>query len=231
MRIQEGHFLKIALNPVLTLSDDGECPAFFDSPRNYWFRCILRRVMVIFRQQKNFGPNVRYCVLDIMKNNCSYIVSFVVKSPSGGKNPWKTAPANPRRSLFENCFKSWFDTVRWWGMSWTFDFFRNYWFRCFLRRVMAILRQQKNFGPNVRYCVFGYQEKHFTKHKLWFMFVNCSYIVSFVVKSPSGGKHPWKTTPANPRRSLFENCFKSWVDNVRWWGTSYFFWFAPELLI
>ena len=27
MRIQEGHFLKIALNLDLTLSDDGECPA------------------------------------------------------------------------------------------------------------------------------------------------------------------------------------------------------------
>ena len=35
MRIQEGHFLKIALNLDLTLSDDGECPTFFDSPRNY----------------------------------------------------------------------------------------------------------------------------------------------------------------------------------------------------
>ena len=35
MRIQEGHFLKIALNLDLTLSDDGECRTFFDSPRNY----------------------------------------------------------------------------------------------------------------------------------------------------------------------------------------------------
>ena len=57
------------------------------------------------------------------------------------------------------------------------------------------------------------------------------YIVSFVVKSPSGGKNPWKTAPANPRMSLFEKCFKSWFDTVRWWGMSYFFWFAPELLI
>ena len=77
--------------------------------------------------------------------DCSYIVSFVVKSPSGGKNPWKTAPGNPRRSLFENCFKSWFDTVRWWVMSCAFDFLRNYWFRCFLRRVMAVLLQQENW--------------------------------------------------------------------------------------
>ena len=140
--------------------------------------------------------------------NCSYIVSFVVKSPSGGKNPWKTAPANPRRSLFENCFKSWFDTVRWWGMSCAFEIFRNYWFRCFLRRVMVIFRQQKNFGPNVRYCVLDIMKN------------NCSYIVSFVVKSPSGGKNQWKTAPANTRRSLFENCCKSWFDTVRWWEMS-----------
>ena len=60
LRIQGCHFLKSALNLDLTLSDDGECRTFFDSPRNYWFRCFLRRVMVIFRQQKNFGPNVIY---------------------------------------------------------------------------------------------------------------------------------------------------------------------------
>ena len=35
MRIQEGRFLKIALNLDLTLSDNGECPIFFDSLRNY----------------------------------------------------------------------------------------------------------------------------------------------------------------------------------------------------
>ena len=35
MRIQEGHFLKIALNIDLTLSDDGGRPTFFDSLRNY----------------------------------------------------------------------------------------------------------------------------------------------------------------------------------------------------
>ena len=63
MRIQEGHFLNIALNLDLTLSDDGECPTFFDSLWNYRFRCFLRRVMVIFRQQKKFGPNVIYFVV------------------------------------------------------------------------------------------------------------------------------------------------------------------------
>ena len=62
LQIQGCHFLKSALNLDLTLSDDGKCRTFFDSPRNYWFRCFLRRVMVIFRQQKNFGLNVRYCV-------------------------------------------------------------------------------------------------------------------------------------------------------------------------
>ena len=35
MRIEEGHFLKSALNLDLTLSDDGECRTFFDSPRNH----------------------------------------------------------------------------------------------------------------------------------------------------------------------------------------------------
>ena len=40
-------------------------------------------------------------------------------------------------------------------MSCAFDFLRNYWFRCFLRRVMVILLQQKNFGPNVIYFVLG----------------------------------------------------------------------------
>ena len=79
MRIQEGHFLKIALNLDLTLSDDGECRTFFDSPWNHWFRCILRRVMVIIRQQKNFGPNVIYFVLR---------VDSWVSLPRG-KNPWK----------------------------------------------------------------------------------------------------------------------------------------------
>ena len=67
--------------------------------------------------------------------------------------------------------------------------------------------------------------------KIMMYVCNCSYIVSFVVKSPSGGKNPWKTAPANPRRALFEKCFKSWFDTVRWWGMSYFFWFAPESLI
>ena len=75
--------------------------------------------------------------------------------PPGEQKSKKTPPANPRRSLFENCFKSCFDTARWWGMSCAFDFLRNYWFRCFLRRVMVIFRQQKNFGPNVIYFVVG----------------------------------------------------------------------------
>ena len=35
LRIQEGHFLKSALNLDLTLPDYRECRTFFDSPRNY----------------------------------------------------------------------------------------------------------------------------------------------------------------------------------------------------
>ena len=38
-------------------------------------------------------------------------------------------------------------------MSW-FCWYLYYWFRCFLRRVTAILLEQKNFGPNVIYYVF-----------------------------------------------------------------------------
>ena len=76
LRIQEGHFLKSALNLDLTLSDDGKCPA------------LLKSSGITDLGAKNFGANVRYCVfLDIMKIKCSYIVSFVVKSPSRGKNP------------------------------------------------------------------------------------------------------------------------------------------------
>ena len=114
--------------------------------------------------------------------NCSYIVSFVVKSPSGGKNPWKTAPANLRRSLFENCFKFWFDTVRWWGMSCAFDFLRNYWFRCFLRRVMVIFRQQKNFGPNVIYFVLRVDSwVSLPPHSSWRLQLRLRLFTAFVV--------------------------------------------------
>ena len=114
--------------------------------------------------------------------NCSYIVSFVVKSPSGGKNQWKTTPANPRRSLFENCFKSCFDTARWWGMSCAFDFLRNYWFRCFLRRVMVIFRQQKNFGPNVIYFVLRVDSwVSLPPHSSWKLQLRLRLFTAFVV--------------------------------------------------
>ena len=84
-----------------------------------------------------------------------YGIQSTRRGLSGRTKIIETQPANPRRSLFENCFKSCFDTARWWGMSCAFDFLRNYWFRCFLRRVMVIFRQQKNFGPNVIYFVVG----------------------------------------------------------------------------
>ena len=80
----------------------------------------------------NFFENIICWVRSVI-----LFVRSLVKSPSGGKNPWKTTPANPRRALFEKCFNSWFDTVRLWGMSCAFAFLRNYWFRCILRRVMA----------------------------------------------------------------------------------------------
>ena len=55
MRIQEGHFLKIALNLVLTLSDDGECPALLKSTGiidlgafcvELWSFCASKRISV-----------------------------------------------------------------------------------------------------------------------------------------------------------------------------------------
>ena len=58
---------------------------------------------------------------------------FLIKCPSVLKHFQKrdscieAPPANPRRSRFENCFKSCFDAARWWGMSCAFDFLRNYW--------------------------------------------------------------------------------------------------------
>ena len=125
---------------------------------------MRNRFLILPKPEKlNFNEFSRFKVLKTDENIIRFlcfkvcesfnIVSFVVKSPSGSKNQWKTADANPRRSLFEKCFKSWFDTVRWWEMSCAFEIFRNYWLGCFLRRVMVILRQQKNIGPNVRYCV------------------------------------------------------------------------------
>ena len=65
MQIQEGHFLKLVLNLVLTLSDDWKCLALLIS---CGIRCILRRVMVILLQQKNFGPNVIYFAFGIINH-------------------------------------------------------------------------------------------------------------------------------------------------------------------
>ena len=106
----------------------------------------------------------------------------MVKSPSGGKSPWKTAPANPRRALFEKCFKSWFDTVRLWEMSCAFGIFRNYWFRCILRRVMVSItfikmsfykvlgKTEFRFEFRVKHYVFQHRTNfgHFLKKcKCW----------------------------------------------------------------
>ena len=121
----------------------------FYSPRNYWFRCILRRTASSYGHFSSAKEFRSQCHIFRFESR------LVRKSPSGQKS-MKAAPASPSRSLFENCSKSWFDTVRWWGMSYFFfDSPRNYWFRCFLRRVMVIFRQQRNFGPNVIYFVLG----------------------------------------------------------------------------
>ena len=62
LRIQEGHFLKSALNLDLTLPDDGECPALLISCGiiDLGAFCVD---LWSFRQQKNSGPNVIYSVL------------------------------------------------------------------------------------------------------------------------------------------------------------------------
>ena len=102
MRIQEGHFLKIALNLVLTLPDDGECLTLLISCGIIDLGAFCVELWSFLRQQKNLGPNVIYFVLRV--DSC-------VSLPRGQKS-MKTAPANPRRSLFENCSKSRFDTAR-----------------------------------------------------------------------------------------------------------------------
>ena len=62
LRIQEGHFLKIVLNLDLTLSDDGKYPALLISCGIIDLGAFCVELWSFFRQQKNFGPNVRYCV-------------------------------------------------------------------------------------------------------------------------------------------------------------------------
>ena len=112
----------------------------------------MTKYQQIFRSV-NFFENITFWVrsVNFFENNIFWIrsvnlfVSSLVKSPSGGKNPWKTTPANPRRSLFEKCFKSWFDTVRLWEMSCAFGIFRNYWFRCILRRFIVYSSSAKEF--------------------------------------------------------------------------------------
>ena len=83
MRIQEGHFLKIALNLGLL--------------QNYWFRCIMRRVTVIFRQQKDFGTTVIYFVLGTSIENqqmriqeghfLKIALNLVLTLPDDGERP------------------------------------------------------------------------------------------------------------------------------------------------
>ena len=64
-------------------------------------------------------------------------------------------PANPSKSLFENCFKSYFDTEFRIYVKSLFYWYQGYLLRCFMRRVMAETSFVKNFGPNVVYFVLG----------------------------------------------------------------------------
>ena len=79
LRIQEGHFLKSALNLDLTLSDDGECPALLISCGiiDLGVFCVeLLYVHVLSAKE--------------FRSQC-HIFRFesrlVAKSPSRGKNP------------------------------------------------------------------------------------------------------------------------------------------------
>ena len=67
-------------------------------------------------------------------------------------------------------------------MSYAFDFLRNYWFRCFLRRVMVIFRQQKNFGPNVIYFVLRVDSwVSLPPHSSWRLQLRLRLFTAFVV--------------------------------------------------
>ena len=96
MRIQEGHFMKSALNLDLTLSDDGKCRTFLIRPGIIDLGAFCVELWSFFVSKKNFGPNVIYFALRVD----SWVVSL------WGQQSMKTALANPRMSLFENCFKS-----------------------------------------------------------------------------------------------------------------------------
>ena len=77
------------LQPLIGVRVEGSCDYLLHRAVSRG-SCVPRFTTLIrkrFRQKLFSQGSVRYSVLDIMKNNCSYIVSFVVKSPSGGKNP------------------------------------------------------------------------------------------------------------------------------------------------
>ena len=66
LRIQGGHFLKIALNLVLTLPDGGGCLASLIPSGIIDLGALCVELWsCIFRQQKNFGPNVTYFILRV----------------------------------------------------------------------------------------------------------------------------------------------------------------------
>ena len=51
-----------------------------DWHRNHWFWCIVRRVTAVLLEKKDFGPNVRYCVLGHHGGPCADEVDLEVYS-------------------------------------------------------------------------------------------------------------------------------------------------------
>ena len=87
------------------------------------------------------------------------VIGLGLVLPSGGKSPRKRVPANPRshanfRKNVPEGFKSLFDTASLKISTRAFRIRIQISKRSIGRRVMVILLQEKNFGPNVIYCLF-----------------------------------------------------------------------------
>ena len=125
---------------------------FFYRYQGYLLRSFLRRAVALQRKIKNFGPNVVYYFFGY---HVGHQFRELVGPPGRG-----IQPANPRRSLFENCFISNFDTgFRIYVKNCAYRY-QGYLLRSFLRRAVALQRKIKNFGPNVVHCFFGYHVGH-----------------------------------------------------------------------
>ena len=69
LRIQEGHFLKIALNLDLTLPDDGECPAFLISCGIIKLGVFCVELWSFFVSERNSVPMSYITCLDVCAKN------------------------------------------------------------------------------------------------------------------------------------------------------------------